>query len=195
MTATTPVELEVVRAGRALGRRRVLQLMAAAGVGAILPSGCGGAPAALAPPAGASLAVLSPRTYAVMTAAAMRVVGPKGSALVADRTIDVGLLADAWLVRDPAVAGSLGQALLVLEFAVWPLVGKLRPFTALDGATQDAVLTECMTSRFETLRAVFRGVRSLALLTFYGAAASRPLTGFPGPFGSGTVSIADAMRD
>ena len=75
------------------------------------------------------------------------------------------------------------------------LLGKLRPFTALGPEAQDAVLTECMTSRIETKRALFRGVRSLALLSFYGSAATRPLTGFPGPFGTGTVTIADAMRD
>jgi hypothetical protein len=188
---TSPAELEVMR----LGRRTVLRVLGVAGLGAILPAGCAGVPSGLAPPPGASLAVLSPRTYAVMTAAAMRVVGPKGAALVADRSIDVGLLADAWLARTPAIGGPIGQALLLLEFGVWPLVAKLRPFTALDGDGQDAVLRACMTSRLETMRAVFRGVRSLAMLTFYGADASRPLTGFPGPFGSGTVTIADAMRD
>jgi len=192
---TSPAELDVVRAARALDRRTVLRLLAAVGAGALLPAGCGGAPSALAPPPGASLAVLSPRTYAVMTAAAMRLVGPKGAALVADRTIDVGLLADAWLAGTPAIAGPIGQALLLLEFGVWPLVGKLRPFTALDTASQDAVLRGCMTSRLDTMRAVFRGVRSLAMVTFYGAPASRALTGFPGPFGSGTVTIADAMSD
>ena len=192
---TGPVEMELVRAGRALSRRRVIKLLGLAGAGAVLPSGCAGVPSGLAPPAGASLAVLSPRTYAVTTAAAMRLVGPKGAALIAARSIDVGLLADAWLARTPAVAGSMGQALLLLEFGIWPLVGKLRPFTALDGTGQDGVLAGCMTSRLDTMRAVFRGVRSLAMLTFYGAAASRPLTGFPGPFGSATVTIADAMGD
>ncbi len=139
--------------------------------------------------------MLTPRTYAVFTAAAMRLVGPKGAALIADRTVDVGLLADEWLGRTPAVAGPLGQGLQLLEFGVWPLFGKLRPFTALDGAAQDAVLNECMTSSLDTKRALFRGVRSLAMLAFYGSPATRALTGFPGPFGDGTVTIADAMRD
>jgi hypothetical protein len=122
-------------------------------------------------------------------------VGPRGAVLVADRTIDVGMLADAFLARTPTVAGPLGQALLLLEFGVWPLVGKMRPFTALAGAAQDAVLDECMTSRLETKRAVFRGIRGLVMLAFYGSPASRTLTGFPGPFGSDAVTIADAMRD
>jgi hypothetical protein len=180
-------------AGAALERRAFLRLAGVAvGLG-MLPTGCGGLPDVLAPKR--ALGVLTPRTYAVFTAGAMRLVGPKGAALIADRTVDVGLLADDWLARTPAVARPLGQALLLLEFGVWPLFGKLRPFTALDGAAQDAVLGECMTSSLDTKRALFRGIRSLAMLTFYGAPATRALTGFPGPFGDATVTIADAMRD
>ena len=192
MNAT--IERELVHAGLLLGRRRFLRaagLLAGAG---LVPTGCGNVPSSLAPPASVTLQALSPRTYAVFTAAAMRIVGPRGASLIAERTVDVGALADGWLVRTPALAGPLGQALLVLELGVWPLVGKLRPFTALDATTQDAVLTECMTSRLELKRSIFRGVRSLALLAFYGSAATRPLTGYPGPFGSGSVTIADAMR-
>ena len=184
---------EVEAAGAALERRAFLRLAGVAvGLG-MLPSGCGGLPDVLAPQR--ALGALTPRTYAVFTAAAMRLVGPKGAAMIADRTVDVGLLADDWLARTPAVAGPLGQALLLLEFGVWPLFGKVWPFTALDDGAQDAVLSECMTSRLDTKRALFRGIRSLAMLTFYGAPATSALTRFPGPFGDGTVTIADAMRD
>lgn len=176
-----------------VGRRPLLQLVGLGIVAGVLPAGCSRVPPALAAPS--TLRVLSSRTYAVFTAAAMRLVGPRGAALIADRAVDVGSLADAWLERAPALAGPLGQALLLLEFGPWPLMGKLRPFTTLDADAQDAVLAECMTSRLETKRAVFRGIRSLALLTFYGSPATRPLTGYPGPFGTGSVTIADAMRD
>jgi hypothetical protein len=186
---------ELAAAGTVLERRTFLRLTGVVLGTGLFPSGCSGVPAALAPPADATLVVLTPRAYATFTAAAMRLVGPAGSALVADRRVDVGRLADAWLAHTSALAAPLGQALLLLEFGVWPILGKVRPFTALDGDAQDAVLAECMTSRLETKRAVFRGVRSLALLVFYGAPATRPLTGFPGPFGNGTVTIADAMRD
>jgi hypothetical protein len=178
-----------------LERRAFLRLVGvSAGVG-LLPTGCAGVPDALAPPATTTLRFLSPRTYAVLSAAAMRIVGPRGAALVADRTIDVGTIADGFLARMPVVAGPVGQALLLLEFAVWPLLGKVRPFTSLGADAQDAILSECMTSRIETKRAIFRGVRSLALVAFYGAPASRALTGFPGPFGNDAVTMADAMRD
>ena len=195
MTGAAALEGELRRTTVLLGRRRFLHAVGVAAACGLVPSGCAGVPPSLAPPPSVTLGVLSPRTYAVFTAAASRIVGPRGAALIAARTIDVGALADAWLVRTPALAGPLGQALLVLELGIWPLVGKLRPFTVLEGPAQDAVLAECMTSRLELKRSIFRGVRSLALLTFYGSAASQPLTGFPGPFGTGAVTIADAMRD
>jgi hypothetical protein len=178
-----------------LARRTVLRAIGTGIAMGLAPTGCSGVPSGLAPTPEQSLVVLTPRTYAVLTAAAARVVGPKGAPLIADRTIDVGALADGWLARTPALAGPVGQALLLLEFGVWPLLAKLRPFTALDGAAQDAVLADCMTSRFELKRSVFRGIRALAMLTFYGSPASRALTGFPGPFGGGAVTIADAMRE
>jgi hypothetical protein len=191
----TPLAHELAGAGVALGRRRFLRALGLAVTSAWLPVACDHVAPALAPPSGVTLAVLTPRTYGVLTAAAMRIVGPRGAGLIADRSIDVGRLGDAWLARTPAIAAPIGQALLLLELGVWPLVGKVRPFTALAPDGQDAILRECMASRLETKRAVFRGVRSLALLTFYGSPASRPLTGFPGPFGTDTVTIADAMRD
>ena len=178
-----------------LARRTLLRAIGSGMAMGLLPTGCSGVPPTLAPSAQQPLVVLTPRTYAVLTAAAARMVGPRGAPLVLDRTIDVGALADAWLARTPALAGPVGQALLLLELGVWPLLDKLRPFTALDGPAQDAVLSDCMTSRLELKRSVFRGIRALALLTFYGTPASRSLTGFPGPFGGGAVTIADAMGD
>jgi hypothetical protein len=188
-------EGEAAHAIGGLERRAFLRL---AGLGVaigVLPSGCAGVPSALEPPGGVRLASLAPRSYAVLTAAAMRIVGPAGAALVADRTIDVGVLADAWLARKPALAAPLGQALAVLEWAPWPLLPKLGRFTAADAATQDRVLADCMTSGLELKRALFRGIKAITLLTFYGARESRPLTGYPGPFGTDAVTIADAMHD
>jgi len=178
-----------------LARRTVLRAIGTGVAMGLLPTGCSGVPPTLAPPPAQALVVLTPRTYAVFTAAAARLVGPRGAPLVLDRTIDVGTLADAWLARTPALAAPVGQALLLLELGVWPLLDKVFPFTALDGRAQDAVLEGCMTSRLELKRSVFRGIRALAMLTFYGSPASRTLTGFPGPFGSGDVTISDAMRD
>lgn len=180
-------------AGRALGRRDVLRLAALAAGAGLVPSGCGGVPDELHAGAGAELAVLTPRTYAVLTAATMRVVGPAGADLVARRVVDAGRVADRWLAGAPAVAEQLGTALLLLEYGVPPLVWKWRPFTRLAPDAQDAALDGLMRSRWDLARRLFAGVRALALLAFYGSPASRAVTGYPGPFGSDAVSIGDAM--
>jgi hypothetical protein len=180
---------DLARAAATLDRRAFLRLAAVATAAGLLPSGCGGVPPGLAPPSDRALAVLSPRAYATLTAVALRVIGPAGAALVVARTIDVGVAADAWLARTPALATPITQGLAVLEFGVWPLVSKLRAFTALDGTAQDRVLEDLMRSRLDVKNALFQGLRSLSLLSFYSAPASRTLTGYPGPFGNDRVAI------
>jgi hypothetical protein len=184
---------ETEAAARALGRRDLLRLVALAAGAGLVPAGCGGLPEALGPGAGPPLRVLTPRTYAVLTAATMRIVGPTGADLVARRVVDAGRVADRWLAGAPAVAGQLGTALTTLELAVPPLAWKLRPFTRLSAPDQDAVLDGMMRSRWDLARRLFGGVRSLALLAFYGSPASRVVTGYPGPFGNDEVTIGDAM--
>jgi hypothetical protein len=176
-------------AAAALDRRAFLRLTALAAGAGLLPAGCGGG----APRPGVELVVLSPRTYSTFNAAAMRLVGPRGAALIADGTVDPGAAADAILTRSPTLAAPLGQGLLALEFGVWPLLPKLRPFTALSADGQDAVIADLAGSTVGLKRALYGGVRSLAMATFYATPASRALTGYPGPFGLGAVTIADAM--
>ena len=183
----------VARAAATLDRRGFLRLLAVATAAGLVPAGCAGVPAALLPGSDVGLEVLSARSYATFTAAAARVIGPRGVALIATRRIDVGAAADAWLARAPEIAGPIGQALVALEYGVWPLVAKLRPFTTLDDAAQDRVLDDLMRSRFELKQAVFQGIRSLALLTFYSSPASRSVTGYPGPFGNARIGIASAF--
>jgi hypothetical protein len=113
--------------------------------------------------------------------------------LIEQRTVDVGRTADGFLARAPTLAGPFSQALLVLEFGVWPLVPKGHRFTGLDGRAQDGVLDDLMRSRFDLKRQIFAGVRSLAMLAFYGSPASRAVSGYPGPFGSEQVPIGAAM--
>jgi hypothetical protein len=184
---------DLARAARALDRRGFLRLAGLAAAAGVLPGGCGGVPETLAPPGGLSLSALRPREYATLTAAALRVVGPRGAELIRSRTVDVGRLADELLARSPAVAGALSQALVVLEFGVWPLVAKLRRFTELSGQAQDAVLADLASSRLAVKRALYGGVRSLVLSAFYGAPQTRSLTGYPGPFGLGTVTVVDGL--
>jgi hypothetical protein len=129
----------------------------------------------------------------VLNAAAARIAGPRGAELVADGIVDPALRADGFLADVPALAGPLGQALLLVEFGVWPLVGKLRPFTGLSPEAQDTVLAELAASRFALKRQVFGGLRAVALLGFYGAPEARALTGYPPGAAQPAARIADAM--
>ena len=193
MTPTLEAMGTLARTGAALERRAFLRVLGSLAAAGMLPSGCGGVPERWAPDPERGLTVLSPRGYATFTAATARLVGPTGGALIERRGVDVGRTADGFLARAPSLAGPFAQALLVLEFGVWPLVAKARPFTALGGPAQDVVLDDLMRSRFDLKRQVFAGVRSLAMLAFYSTPASRVVSGYPGPFGSEAVPIGVAM--
>jgi len=177
----------------ALDRRAFLRLLGAAAAAGWLPAGCSRAPVGARAPA--ELRFLSPRGWAVLNAAAARIAGPTGAPLVTDGTVDPALRADAFLAGAPSLAAPLGQALLFVEFAVWPLVPKLRPFTALEPDAQDAVLAGLASSRIALERRIFGGVRAMALLGFYAAPEARALTGYPVGAASSTVGIADAMSE
>jgi hypothetical protein len=172
-----PRHAQAVAALSALDRRAFLRLAGlAAGVWA---TGCGSGPSAPLPPPGLALRFLTPRTFAVFTAAAARIVGPAGAERIATRRLEPGVRAEEFLASAPTLASPLRQALLVLEFGIPPLLAKLRPFTALAPEGQDAILRELMDSRFETKRLLFGGVRSLALLACYGDPASRGWMEYP----------------
>ncbi|HEY8153478.1 MAG TPA: hypothetical protein VII72_05050 [Myxococcota bacterium] len=170
---------QAVAALSALDRRSFLRLAGLAAASGLLPTGCGAAPAPLLPPPGLELRFLTPRTFAVFTAAAARLVGPAGAERIAAGRMQPGVRAEAFLASAPSLAGTLRQALLALEFGIPPLLAKLRPFTALAAPDQEAILHELMDSRFEIKRLLFGGVRSLALLACYGDPVSREWFDYP----------------
>lgn len=174
-----------------LDRRGFLRFAGVLAATGALPSGCRGVPSELNLPGGVDLQVLSPRAYATLQAVAMRCVGSRGAEAIRARRIDPARAADVWVARLPALAGPLVQALWVLEWGVAPLLAKWRPFTALDGASQDRVLEDLMRSRLELKRDLFKGLKSLAMLTFYSDPASRAQVGYPGAFDA--TGIAAAM--
>jgi hypothetical protein len=178
----------------ALDRRGFLRALGALAAAGLLPAGCARAPEGAGPPPDLALRHLTPRTYATLNAAAARIVGPDGAALVAAGRIDPGREAERFLAGAPALAPALRQALLVLEFGVRPLLPKWRPFTALGGADRDAVLAGLAASRLALLRRLFAGVKAISLMGFYGAPASHEAIGYPlGAAGPGPT-IADALR-
>jgi hypothetical protein len=123
----------------------------------------------------------------------MRLVGPVLSEEIRIRTIDPASVADAWVARQPALGEALGQALVVLEWGVRPVLPKWRPFTALPGDRQDDVLASVATSRLDLLRDLYRSLKSLATLAVYTHPAARRSLGDPGPFDA--AGIALAMRE
>jgi hypothetical protein len=177
----------------ALDRRGFLRAAALAAGAGLLPAGCSGPSQRWAPPADLELRHLTPRTYAVLDAAAVRIVGPRGAELVRAGRIDPARNTERFLARAPALAAPLRQALLVLEFGFQPLIAKLRPFTALEAAAQDAVLADLMGSRLALKRLLFNGVRSVSLANFYGDPASAALTHYPPGAPQPGVSIASAL--
>ncbi len=170
---------QAVAALSALDRRTFLRLAGLAAASGVVGAGCGPAPPALLPSAGLELRHLTPRTWAVFTAASARIVGPAGAEAIATRRLEPGARAESFLASAPTLASTLRQALLVLEFGIPPLLAKLRPFTALAPAGQDEILRELRDSRFEIKRLLFGGVRSLALLACYGDPASREWMDYP----------------
>jgi hypothetical protein len=185
----------LARAIAPLSRRSFLTLAGAAAAAGLLPSGCSAErPAWQRPPDGVALRNLSERQYAALAAAIARFVGGEGAVWIAEGRVAPAATADAWLGTQPALAGPLAQGLLVLELGVWPVVAKLRPFTSLAAGAQDEVLDDLAASEWPLKRALWRGLRTIAYLTFYADPAVRPLIHHPGPFGRGAVAIADAMR-
>jgi len=187
------LERELQASLAVLDRRGFLRLTGLAAAAGLLPAGCGEAPAGLRPPPGLVLRVLTPRSYATFQAAALRILGPAGRALADAGAIDVAGRADGRLATLPAFAGLVQQALLALEFGVWPLVPKLRPFTALPEEGRDQVLRGLATARLDLSRALFRGVRSFTWLAYYSAIQSHAAIAYPGPFGGPGASVHDAM--
>lgn len=175
-----------------LDRRGFLRLVGVASAAGIVPAGCAPAiPEWLVPDV--PLAVLTARQYAVVTAVAARLAGTAVATAIGERRLRPAAVADTWLARTPALAAPLGQALTVLEHAVAPFTPKLRAFSRLDVVEQARVLDDFRTSRLALKRAIYAGVRSVALLGVYLAPEGRALVPYPGPFGSETVTIGDAM--
>jgi hypothetical protein len=192
--AIRDLEARAARDLLAFDRRGFLVRAGLAVAATCLPAGCTDAPPGAGPPAGVSLEFLSPRGYAVLNAAAERIAGPIGAPLVRERRIDPAATAEQFLAGAPDLARVLGHALLALEFATWPLVSKLRPFTALDASARDTVLAELMRSQLQIGRAVFGGVRSVAVLGLYAGLAEARLPGVELGRIPATATIADAMR-
>jgi len=190
MNAGPPSQEAVEEALTALHRRGFLQLAGAVAATTLFPSGCGAVSSELVPPPERVPFVLSARGYATFQAFSMSLVGPALAREIRTRALDPASAADAWVARQPALARTLGQGLVVLEWGVWPLLAKWRPFTALGDAERERVLARLAVSRIELLRDLYRGLKSLATLAVYTDPAARRVLGHPGPFAAEGIALA-----
>lgn len=149
---------------------------AAVALASMIPAGC----AADYPQAtvdGVTLQTLSPKEYAVVRAAAESILEgvPVPPERVAQR-IDRELA----LAGDPILT-DMKTVLALLEHLTL-LGGRMRRFTALDVEARVAYLHGWARSRFNLRRAVFQAVRAFVCFFAYSDDATRPITGFTGPW-------------
>jgi hypothetical protein len=146
--------------------------VAAAVAGWLTPVAAGAYAAPASPPE-----ALSPKEHAVVVAAAeaLLVGVPVPPARIADR-LDAELAA----VGDPVLADTK-VALLLLEHGTI-LGGHLARFTRLEPEERLAYLAGWGRSRFNLRRAIYRAVKSFVHFYGYADDATRPLTGFDGPW-------------
>ncbi len=150
--------------------------MSAVALASVLPAGC----AADYPHAaedGATLAVLSPKEYAVLRAAA--------EALLVDVPVAPGEVAkrvDAELaVAGEPMLSDMRTVLGLIEHLTF-LGGRVRRFTALDAGARRRYLAGWSTSRFTLRRGAFQALRGFVEYFAYISDSTRGLTGFQGPW-------------
>lgn len=162
---------------RDLTRRRLLQTGLGGAVlvafGAVLPSGC-----ARYSPIERSLRFLTRKEYAIVTQAAVRILG-----LPDEAREDIGGFIDGLLADLPPT--SQGQARLMLrvvEHGTHLFDLKPRRFTRLSPAEQDAYLRGWMESTLGARRVIFRALKTLAALGYYAQTTSFAGIGYDGPW-------------
>ena len=188
------LEAGVVAAVAEFDRRTFLRVtLLATGMGAWSIGCASNTPTWMTPPPDQPLQALSPRAYATLTAAGACIAGPRVAAEIVAGRLRPGPVADAWLARTPTLRDPLLQALTVLEFGVYPLMHKLRAFTSLTDTGRDTVLVGLRDGRLGLQRALFGGIRSMALLAVYLTPEAHALVDYPAPFGTDAVTIGDAM--
>lgn len=148
-------------------------LIGATGAGAVLLAlgglGLGLQPGVLREPR-RPLHVLDATTFSVLAAIADRIC-PGGDGLPTPWAIEVPESIDLFLqASHPGVGDELKQGLLFVENALPALFleRRLRPFTTLDPAGQDAVLLAFATSNIALRRTIYKALVGLVTATYWG---------------------------
>jgi hypothetical protein len=141
--------------------------------GALLPSGC-----ARYSPIARPLKFLSRKEFAVVTRAAVRILG-----LPDDRGDEIGGFIDALLADLPPTTQNQARLMLrVVEHGTHLFDLKPRRFTRLSPAEQDAYLRGWMESSLGARRIVFRALKTLAALGYYAQPSAWQPIGYDGPW-------------
>lgn len=131
-----------------------------------------------------TLAVLTLDEYAILSAVAARVCPQPGPDVPGADAIGVGLIADRTLERaGPETTADVKAVLALFENGLTGalFLERVRPFTQLDPAAQDAVLVAWRDSSVALRRTVYRALSSLTTAIYFGDARVWPGVGYPGP--------------
>ena len=143
------------------------------GFGALLPSGC-----TRYSPIERPLKFLSRKEFAVVTRAAVRILG-----LGDDRGVEIGGFIDGLLADLPPTSQNQARLMLrVVEHGTHLFDLKAKRFTRLTPADQDAYLRGWMESSLGARRIVFRALKTLAALGYYAQPNAWEPIGYDGPW-------------
>ena len=160
-----------------LTRRRLLQTGFGGALllafGSVLPTGC-----ARYSPVESSLRFLTRKEYAVVTQAAVRILGLPDDAREGLGGFIDGLLADL----PPTSQGQARLMLRVVEHGTHLFDLKPRRFTRLGPEEQDAYLRGWMESTLGARRVIFRALKTLAALGYYAQTQTFAEIGYDGPW-------------
>jgi hypothetical protein len=161
---------------RSFGRRSLLRGSASGigllALGALLPSGCRSYPEPPVP-----LGFFTAQEYAVFQAVARAMLG------LADDAFDVAAEVDRLVVRmDGRVRRDIRWILRIFEHGTHLFDLKGPRFTRLDRREQEEYLRGWMMSSLGARRLVFRGLKLLASLGYYGSEATWDRIGYAGPW-------------
>jgi len=174
---------EVVLAlSQAVSRRRFLKGTLAGSAliagSALLPAGC-----AKYDPPGGSLHVLDQKEFAVLQAAADRIVGEPLAGEPAASDVNVAAQFDALLAWAPAeVQTQVKQMLQIFEHGTQLFLFSFSRFTELSETEQDNYITTWMESGLAFRKTVFWAMKKICFAFYYATPAVWPSINFDGPW-------------
>lgn len=168
-----------------LSRRTLLRSgLAGFGLVVLAGTGIGLQGTKLAPAPRRTLRVLTLAEYSIVAAIAARVCPSPRPGVPGATALDIASKVDESLVRLPAdIQNGMKTGLHIFESGLTgALFGeRVRPFTTLSAADQDAALLAFRDSRVAIRRTLFKALTGLSAALYYAEPAVWPSVGYPGP--------------